>query len=580
MPAEEHLDGVAREEPPFEEGEGRAEERTAKVHGDAGDRAEGRAADDGEERAGHPRRERQAVEPHEGRGSPRRAPLLGERARGPPERRTDGSDLGEDDAAGDDGDEETQTRSRMAGHSSEDRFPRAPRKTEDYDRWALWPLWRLLRASFAFSRIFWSYLYQLALERLFGRRRAWLSARWERLHRRNAQRLYRAIISLRGVFIKMGQVLSIMGTFLPRAYAEELEGLQDQVPPRPWRDMKKSFVAALGRRPEEVFARFSEEPLAAASLGQVHRATLKDGADVAVKLLYPDIETIIRIDLRVLRGAMLVYAWFVPVRALASVIDQLEDLLARETDYLNEGRCMDRMARNFAGDPDILFPAVTWDLTRKSVLVMTFMEGIKISRKDELIAAGIDPEAVARKLVESFYKQLFIDGFFHADPHPGNFLVRPGPRIVILDFGAATETKPNLVGGMLSILRGLFAREDALVIQGIETMGFVAQDGDRELLYRTVRAYFQKLLDLDIRDFGKIDASVARKFADPGVKRTELRELMKSVVYPDGWFYVERASLILFGLSAQLAPRMNTIAVGFPYLMKMMSPPVEAPRTP
>jgi predicted unusual protein kinase regulating ubiquinone biosynthesis (AarF/ABC1/UbiB family) len=428
---------------------------------------------------------------------------------------------------------------------------------------------RLFRASFHLARIFVSYLVQLGLERLLGRAR--LRERWKRVHRRNAQRLYRAIVKLRGVFIKMGQVLSIMGTFLPRAYAEELEGLQDQVPPRRWRDMERSFVAALGQKPHEVFARFDHEPLAAASLGQVHRATLRDGGEVAVKLLYPDVATIIRVDLRVLRLAMRLYRWFVPVRALERIIDQLEDLLARETDYLNEARCMERMAKNFAGEPDVLFPSVTWALTRPSVLVMTFMPGIKISRRAELVQAGIDPEAVARKLVEAFYKQLFLDGFFHADPHPGNFLVQPGPKIVVLDFGAASETRPELIDGMLLILRGLFGRDDALVLAGIEKMGFVAADGDRALLERTVRMYFQKLLDLDIRDFGKIDAAVARRFADPGVKRDELRDLMKSVVYPEGWFYVERAAIILFGLSAQLAPRLNTLQIGFPYVMRMLA---------
>src|SRR5215470_7309850 len=185
------------------------------------------------------------------------------------------------------------------------------------------PLLRFIRASLTFSRIFWSYLVQLALERLVGRKR--LAPRWERVHRSNARRLYRGIIRLRGVFIKMGQVLSIMGTFLPRAYTEELEGLQDQVPPRPWRDMEKAFVAAVGKRPDELFARFATEPLAAASLGQVHRATLRAGGEVAVKLLYPDVAAIIRVDLRVLRFATRVYGWFVPLRALGRVVDQLED---------------------------------------------------------------------------------------------------------------------------------------------------------------------------------------------------------------------------------------------------------------
>jgi ubiquinone biosynthesis protein len=431
----------------------------------------------------------------------------------------------------------------------------------------MWAVLRLVRASCLLLLIFTSYLVQWLLARVFGDEKPGrVRARWKRVHRRNARRLYRGIVRLRGVYIKMGQVLS----------AEELEALQDQVPPHPFDEMERTFVASVGRRPSEVFSAFNETPLAAASLGQVHRATLRSGEEVAVKLLYPNVATVVRIDLRVLRWAMKLYALFVPVRALERVIDQLQELLSRETDYIHEGHCMERMAKSFADDPDVLFPVVHWELTTRQVLTMSYMHGIKISRRQELEAAGIDANAVARKLIEVFYKQLFVDHFFHADPHPGNFLVQRGaadggPRIVVLDFGAASETRPELIDGMLDILRGLFARDDAAVIRGIETMGFAAVGGDRELLHRTIRAYFQKLLDLNIQDFGRIKPDVAMKLADPGMKRDELRELMKSVEYPEGWFYIERAVVIIFGLCAQLAPKMNTIQVGFPYIVRLMA---------
>ena len=437
----------------------------------------------------------------------------------------------------------------------------------------MWALLRLIRASGLFGRIFVSYVIQLGLQRLLGRKR--LVARWRRLHRANARRLYRGIVRLRGVYIKLGQVLSIMGTFLPRAYAEELEGLQDKVPPHTWREMERTFVASLGRRPTEVFRAFEREPLAAASLGQVHRATLASGEDVAVKILYPNVATVIQVDLRVLGWAVKIYKRFVPVAQIERIVDQIRDLLARETDYVHEARCLERMAGNFEGDDDVLFPRVHWELTTERVLTMSFMPGIKITHRDQLEAEGIDPEATARKLVEAFYKQLFLDGFFHADPHPGNFLVQKGPegrpRLVMLDFGAASETRKNLLDGMLDVLRGMFARDDALLLSGIETMGFVSPRGDRALLERTVKSYFQKLLSLDIRDFGKIQPEVAAKLADPGVRREELRQLMRSVEYPEGWFFVERAIVILFGLCAQLAPRMNAIAVGFPYVMRLLA---------
>jgi predicted unusual protein kinase regulating ubiquinone biosynthesis (AarF/ABC1/UbiB family) len=174
-----------------------------------------------------------------------------------------------------------------------------------------------------------------------------------------------------------------------------------------------------------------------------------------------------------------------------------------------------------------------------------------------------------------FYKQLFIDRFFHADPHPGNFFVQKGPggeaRIVVLDLGSATELSPNLADGMLDILQGLLTKNDDMVVRGIETMGFVAEGGDRALLERTVRKYFEKLLNLNITDFSRISPDVAQQFAGAEMRRDELHELMKSIAYPDGWFYVERASVIMFGLSSQLAPKLNTVQVGFPYVMRFLA---------
>jgi len=408
---------------------------------------------------------------------------------------------------------------------------------------------------------------------VFGKRR--LAARWKRVHKRNARRLYRGFVKLRGVYIKLGQILSIMGTFLPRAITRELEGLQDEVPPRPTPQIVKAIKKSLGSEPSELFASFDEKALAAASLGQVHRATTKAGDDVAVKVLYPNVEEIIRVDLRVLRWALVVYRWFVPIRQIDRVHEQLTDMLTRETNYVHEAACLERMAKNFEDDPDILFPTVHHELSSDKVLTMSFMEGIKISRKAELEEAGLSPEEAADKLIKAFYKQLFVDRFFHADPHPGNFLVRAGPdgelKLIVLDFGAACDITDDLTDGMLEILSGVMSRNDDLVVSGIKRMGFLAEDGDSELLEKATRKYFEKLLDLNITDFGKISADDVQKLVDPEVKKRELRNLMKSVEYPLGWFFVERAVVIMFGLCGQLAPKMNTMRVGFPYVMQLIA---------
>lgn len=432
---------------------------------------------------------------------------------------------------------------------------------------------RLLRAMRVFGTIFLSYLWALSFARLWPKRFG-TPERWKKVHRKNARRMYKGFVRLRGVYIKLGQILSVMGTFLPRSYTEELEGLQDEVPAQPYKTIARAFEKSLGKSPKAAFARFEEKPIAAASLGQVHEAYTADGDRLAVKVLYPNVAEIIRVDLRVLGWALKLYKSFVPINQIERVHEQLADMLARETDLANEARCLARMAGNFTGDPDTLFATVYPEFCTKTVLTMSFMDGVKISKKDALSTLGLDPYAVATKLTTVFYKQLFIDRFFHADPHPGNFFVQKGPngeaRIVVLDLGSATELSPNLADGMLDILQGLLTKNDDMVVRGIETMGFVDEHGDRELLERTVRKYFEKLLNLNITDFSKIDPKVAEQLSDPDMKRDDLRELMKSIAYPEGWFYVERAAVIMFGLSSQLAPKLNTVQVGMPYVMKFM----------
>jgi ubiquinone biosynthesis protein len=437
----------------------------------------------------------------------------------------------------------------------------------------MWAAIRLVRATRVFGVIFLSYIWHVAWSQLWPKRFD-TKAHWKRVHRRNARRMYKGFVRLRGVYIKLGQILSVMGTFLPREIVEELEALQDEVPPQAYWRIQKTFFNAFGKTPDQVFKSFAREPIAAASLGQVHEARNEAGDKLAVKILYPRVATIIKVDLRVLGWAIKVYKNFVPVQQIERVHEQLGDMLERETDLVNEAAMIKRMAKNFESDPDVLFPKVYPEWSCRTVMTMSFMEGVKISKRDALKLIGLEPTDVATKLVKVFYKQLFIDRFFHADPHPGNFFVQKGPegqvRIVVLDLGSATELRGNLADGMFDILQGLMTRKDDLVVKGIDEMGFIAPTGDRALLERTTRKYFEKLLNLNITDFSRIDPKVAEQLSDPDFKREELRELMRSIAYPEGWFYVERASVIMFGLQTQLAPKLNGIQVGFPYIMQFM----------
>jgi predicted unusual protein kinase regulating ubiquinone biosynthesis (AarF/ABC1/UbiB family) len=440
---------------------------------------------------------------------------------------------------------------------------------------------RLVRALWLFGIILASYLLHFGMVRLFreksGETPEWLRTRREEVDVRNARRLLRGMLRLRGVFIKLGQVLSVLGGFLPRAFTRELERLQDNVPPHPFRAVEKTFVASFGRRPEECFALIDRQPIAAASLGQVHAAVLKDGRKVAVKVLYPRIRDIIRVDMRALKLVVAVVKRWLPVQHLEMVHRSLVDLLKRETDYLHEASCMERMAKNFAGEPDVVFPEVVHEWTRPDILTMSFMEGVKITRLDELDRLGVDRKKLATRLVQSFYKQLFVDRFFHADPHPGNFLVQKGPegepRIVVLDFGAISEVGDELVDGALEVLQGIMTSDGALALRGFRRMGFVADGANEELLEQTVLTYFRKLLK--VRDHSasallRANRKQLEDLASPEVEQGELRELMRSIAYPEGWFYVERATVMAFWLVGQIDPDLDTMMVGVPYVLPLV----------
>ena len=429
-------------------------------------------------------------------------------------------------------------------------------------------MFRSLRALLLFWTVFASYGVHWLLARLLGYER--MRPRLERVHRNNARRLADGFTRLRGVFIKMGQVLSVVGTFLPKVFGEELEKLQDRVPPRPYREILSRLEEAFGANPERLFRRFEPEALAAASLAQVHRAELPDGRQVAVKVLYPGIEDLIRRDLWVLRAVQPLVRLAFPVNRAERVLDQLSAMLARETDYGQERRNMERIREIFADRRDVVVPQIVPELTRAGVLTMSYESGVKISDLDALRSAGIDSESVARLLVECYFEMLLKHRLFHADPHPGNFLVRPGPVLVILDYGAVEQVTPALAEGLKTTVFGAIAKNDDLILRGIERMGFVAEGGDRQLLADVGREYLKLLANLNLQALARLDLDAIQKLAGVGHVRGRLREIMRSVEYPDGFFYVERTLVLLFALSALLSPGAGLLALALPHASRVL----------
>ncbi|HEY2407988.1 MAG TPA: AarF/UbiB family protein [Polyangiaceae bacterium] len=437
---------------------------------------------------------------------------------------------------------------------------------------------RSLRALVLFWTILLSYGAYWLISRVLGAKRR--AARLERTHVRNARRLSNGFARLRGVFIKMGQVLSVMGTFLPAAYVEALESLQDRVPPRPFSEIEERLEEAFGADALRLFGDFERKPLAAASLAQVHNAHTRDGRPIAVKVLYPGIELLMRRDLAVLRSLLPVLRRLVPVGRVERILDELGAMLARETDYRHERRNIERMRAIFAGRDDVVVPQVIAELTAAGVLSMSFEDGIKITDFDAQRAHGIEPTAIANLIVDCYVTMLFEHRVFHADPHPGNFLVRPGPKLVILDYGAVEEVTPALSNGMKMVVLGGVTRNDDQILAGLESMGFVAPDGDRELLKRVGREYLKALAGIKITDFSKLDRDAVEKLSGFQQTRGKLRAIMRSVEYPEGYFYVERTLALLFGLVGQLAPKAGLPGLVLPHATKIFTKGLALPNAP
>jgi predicted unusual protein kinase regulating ubiquinone biosynthesis (AarF/ABC1/UbiB family) len=385
---------------------------------------------------------------------------------------------------------------------------------------------------------------------------------WARAHAANARRFADGCAELGGVFIKLGQVLGVVGTFLPNDYSRELERLQDQVPPRPFEGIRARLEEAFGPSALERFGSFEEVPLASASLAQVHRATTRDGRAVAVKVLHPGIEHTMRGDLRLIRALLPLVRGLLPLTHVERVLDELGRMVEREADFAAERANLERLRKALDGRAQVALPEVIPELTSAGVLTLTFEEGIKISDVEALGAAGIDTQSVAKLLVQTYLHLLLEKRVFHADPHPGNLFVRPGPELVIVDFGAVEEVTDRLATGMRQALSGLMLRDDDAVLRGLEHMGFVAPHGDRPLLARVGREYMRILGSRDMRNLGAIDRELIQSLYDH--VRGQLREVMHGIEYPDGFFYVERTLVLLFGVVSRLAPSQGLAGLALP----------------
>ncbi len=429
---------------------------------------------------------------------------------------------------------------------------------------------RFLRAYETTFTVIFSYLWLSWKARLFGTR--YREDNLADVHRRNAKRVYETILELQGLFIKVGQLLSILANFLPEAFRAELEGLQDQVPPRPFEEIAPRVVSELGGPIDKFFTAFEKEPIASASLGQVHEARTRDGRRVVVKVQHQDIDEIVRLDLKTIRRIMGIVQWFVPVQGLDSYYQQIKTLLHQELDFELEAASIERISANFERDPRVLFPTPIRELSTKRVLTTTFVEGRKLSDMQGLGALGVDRKDIARRLVRAYCQMIFVDGVYHADPHPGNILVNAQGDLVLLDFGAVAELSPQMREGIPEFLEGVIRRDTDRIVRALRKMGFLSRTSDEVMTEKIIEFFHRRFQEeVKIESFNLKDIKIdpmkgLEDLLDLRKMNVGLKELSDVFHIPRDWVLLERTLLLVYGSCSVLDPELNPMAIIQPYL--------------
>jgi predicted unusual protein kinase regulating ubiquinone biosynthesis (AarF/ABC1/UbiB family) len=378
---------------------------------------------------------------------------------------------------------------------------------------------------------------------------------------------------LGGLLIKLGQFLSSRADLLPPEALAELAQLQDEIPAADFAGIRQVIEHELGAPVCDFFAAIDPIPTGSASLGQVHRARLHDGRIVAVKVQRPGIDALLASDLRALRFVIETYRRITPgadaVTDLRGLYREFCRTLFQELDYEREAYSIERFARLFAAERDVRVPEVHWSHTKRRVLTMEWIDGIKLSNLEGLDAAGIDRRALAKRILEVYFRQMLEAGFFHADPHPGNIFVQPcgaegeGFRLTFVDFGMMGVITPAMKAGIRDWFLGIVDQDAKLVVMGLETVGFLGEGADRQVIEQAVALILSQFSALPLGQIRHLDL-------------IEILGQIESLLYgqplrlPANFAMLGRAMSMLVGLAMILSPTFSFLEAAKPYAQRFM----------
>ena len=315
-------------------------------------------------------------------------------------------------------------------------------------------------------------------------------------------------------FIKLGQIASSRNDLIPKEITDELEKLQDDVFPIPYEKIEATLEEELHAPIHVLFAHFNIEPIATASIGQVHIATLHTGEEVAVKIQRPSIETTMQTDLEILHDfSKFLEDHFAWARAyqIRDMVDEFAFSLKNELDYMNEGRNAEKIAKQLADNEAVHVPIIYWQYTTKKVLTMEMIHGIKVNNYDKLEAHDYDKRKIAKTITDAMFEQIFIDGFFHGDPHPGNIYILPMNRVVFLDFGMVGQLTEEMRYHFTSLVINLQLGNAKGIVKTFGKLGMMTNETDRSSLLRDVEYLIAKYYDIPMKQI-KLGAVIKEVF--------------------------------------------------------------------
>ncbi|MBN8682140.1 MAG: AarF/ABC1/UbiB kinase family protein [Chitinophagales bacterium] len=430
------------------------------------------------------------------------------------------------------------------------------------------PAYRVRRAYATALRVTFSYLWLGWMRRLRGRR--WYERRIGPLHIRNAERVKKTILELKGLFIKVGQLLSIMSNFLPEAFQKPLEALQDRMPAQPYEAVRKRILEELGKTPEELFAFFNPEPIATASIGQAHRARLHDGTEVVVKVQHYGIEGVAAVDLDIIQRLTKLGAWFFDIKGMDYLYTQIRKMIEEELDFDNEARAMTQIAAQLSGESKIKIPFVHPEYSTGRVMTTTFHAGVKITETEQLDAWGIERRELLGRLFQAWCQMVFRDGYYHADPHPGNLLVEPDGTLVLLDFGATATLPPNMREGITELIEAAVKNNQEEMIDACRKIGLIADGPDAERMAKrminAMRNFIQNEVEFEGLNFRDIKVNPFNNSLADLIRDIGFRGISSTVQVPKEYVLLNRTITLLLGISNSLDPGFNPLEVVRPFM--------------